>query len=130
MQEDVYVRRNQAIKRHEEKNEPEYGVDSLDWKLGCGKQQWEKRHMACHSQWSKCSEVTTVPERNQAERDDHDQDRLLMDVPAEKERRISTEGHSTDEVLPGGLEEQADQERLREISQSQQIQGTSRILTT
>lgn len=112
----MYVRRDQAIKRHQKQHKPENGVDSLDRKLGCSKQQWEKRDMARHSQRPESSEVPTVPERYQAERDDHYEDRLLVDVPSKEERRIAAKGYGPDEVLPSGLYEQTQQERLAKIS--------------
>jgi hypothetical protein len=36
-----------------------------------------------------------------------------MDVPAEKERRVTAKGYGANEVLPSGLNKEADEKRLQ-----------------
>jgi hypothetical protein len=74
--------------------------------------------MAGHGQRSEGTEISSVFESNQAERDDDEEYGLLMDVPAEQERRIAAEGDRTDERVPCRLEQQADQKWLYQISRA------------
>lgn len=58
------------------------------------------------------SEIPAIFERDQAERDDHQQDRLLVDMPAEQKGRISAKCQSSHESIPSWSEEEFDECRL------------------
>lgn len=79
--------------------------------------------MTRHCQRSESSKVSTIFERKQAEWDNDEQNRLLMDVPAEQERGIAAEGDCRHEVVPVGVEEELQESRLRSVSTNT---GTSR----
>jgi len=68
--------------------------------------------VACHSERSEGAEVPAIVERDQAERNDDQQDRFLVDVPPEEERSISAESSSCNEVGPCRAEEKLDECRL------------------
>jgi hypothetical protein len=61
---------------------------------------------------SERSEISTVFERDQTERDNYQQDRLLVDMPAEQKGRISAECQSSYESVPSWSEEELDKCRL------------------
>lgn len=46
--------------------------------------------MTSDSQGSESAKISTILERYQAKRDYHEQDCLLVDMPAEQERRVAT----------------------------------------
>lgn len=56
--------------------------------------------MPCYCEWAKRGEVPSIFESNQAERDDDQKDGFLMNMPAKKERGISTQGDSADKGIP------------------------------
>jgi len=58
------------------------------------------------------SEISAIFERDQAERDDYQQDRLLVDMPAEQKGCVSAECQSTHESIPSWSEEKFDKCRL------------------
>lgn len=60
--------------------------------------------MARHRERAEGAEEAPVPERQQAEGDKHEQDRLLVHVPAEEERRVAAERHGAEEGVPVWLE--------------------------
>ena len=72
--------------------------------------------MACHSQWAEGAEMATVVERDQAERNDDEQNRFFVDVPAEEEGGVSAESGSCHEVRPCRPKEELDECRLRRRS--------------
>lgn len=55
------------------------------------------------------SQVSSVFQRYQAERDDDEQDGFFVHVPAEEEGGVCAEGSGCDEVGPGGAEEEFDE---------------------
>ena len=69
--------------------------------------------MACHSEGSEGAEVATVVERDQAERNDDQQNRFLVDMPAEEERGVSAESGSCHEYRPCRSKEELDECRLK-----------------
>ena len=50
--------------------------------------------------------MAAVFEREKAEGDNDEEDRFLVDVPAEEEGGVCAEGQGGDEVVPGGAEEE------------------------
>ena len=56
--------------------------------------------------------MATVVKCDQAERNDDQQNRFLVDVPAEEERGVSAESGSCNEIGPGRSEEELDERRL------------------
>ena len=56
--------------------------------------------------------MAAVLERDKAEGNDDEEDRFLVDVPAEEEGGVCTEGQGGDEVVPGGAEEKFDKRGL------------------
>lgn len=61
--------------------------------------------MAGNSQRPEGSQMTSVSKGDKTKGDDDKKNGLLMDMPAKEERRIATQGDSTDERLPGWLRE-------------------------
>lgn len=76
-------------------------------------EKWEQTHVTAYGQGSESTQVPTVFERQQAERNDNEEYGLLMDVPTEEERSVGAEGDGRDESVPGWLEEELDKGRLR-----------------
>lgn len=68
--------------------------------------------MACHSQRAEGAKVATVVKRDQAERYNDQQNRFLMDVPAEEERGVSAESGGGHKIGPCRPEEELDECRL------------------
>ena len=99
----------QTVEGKEEGHEPENRVCNLDREFGSCEEQWEQTDVACHSQWAEGTEVATIVERDQAERNDDQQNRFLVDVPAEEERGVSAEGGSCHEVRPCRAQEELDE---------------------
>lgn len=64
--------------------------------------------MTCYSERTEGTQVAAIFQGNEAERDDDEQDRLLVYVPAEKERCVATQGKSCDEIGPGRTKEKFD----------------------
>ena len=62
--------------------------------------------MTRHSQRSEGSQEAAIFQCKQAEGNDDEQDRLLVHMPAEKERRIATERDGRNEVVPSWPEEE------------------------
>ena len=60
--------------------------------------------MAGYGQWSEGAEVSSVLESNQAEWDNNKQYGFFVNVPPKQEGRITAEGDSADECVPGRLE--------------------------
>lgn len=69
--------------------------------------------MACHSQWAEGAEMATVVERDQAERNDDEQNRFLVNMPAEEERGVSAESGSCHEIGPCRAQEELNECRLK-----------------
>ncbi len=65
--------------------------------------------MARHRQRPERAQVPPVLERDQAERDDDQQHRLLVHVPAKQKRRVAAQRHRPDEGVPRRLQEQLQQ---------------------
>jgi len=63
--------------------------------------------MASYCQGAKRAEEPAVMQRNQAERDDDKKNRLLVDMPAEKEGRVAAERDCADERFPSRFIEQS-----------------------
>ncbi len=61
---------------------------------------------------SKSAEVPPVPDREEAERYYHEQDGLLVHMPSEQERRVSTKRDCADETLPVRTSKQSDKADL------------------
>ncbi len=68
--------------------------------------------MTADGQGAEGAEVAAVLEREKAEGDDDEQDRFLVDVPAEEEGSVGAERQGADEVVPGGAEEKFDKRGL------------------
>ena len=71
--------------------------------------------MTCHGQWAEGAEVATVVKCDQAERNDDQQNRFLVDVPAEEERGVSAESGSCHEVGPCRAQEKLNECRLKSV---------------
>lgn len=81
--------RCQAVEHEEKQDQPEYRICDFDGKLRSIEQEREQRDMTCHREGSEGAQMTPVFERQQAERDDDEQDGLLVHVPAEEKRGIA-----------------------------------------
>jgi hypothetical protein len=95
-----HLRRRQTIKHRQKQHEPEDCVYCLHWELGSSKQEREERYMTCDRQGSKGAKESAIVERNQAERDDDKKNSLLVNMPAEQEGSIPTQGDRTNESFP------------------------------
>ena len=98
------LRWSETVKGHQEGHKPCYSVDRLDWKLCCSKQEGKQRHVARYGQRSKRAKISPIFESNQAEWDNNKQYGLFVNVPPKQEGRITAEGDSADECVPGRLE--------------------------
>jgi len=105
-------RRCQPIKREEEGDEPENSVDDFDRELHRREQQREQADVSRDGERSEGPQVSPVFEREQAEREDDEQDGLFVDVPAEEERGVAAQRQRGDEILPRRLQEELEQSRL------------------
>lgn len=52
--------RRKTIEDHEKQDKPEYCVDRLDRKFCWREEQWEQRHVSCHSKWPESAKVSSV----------------------------------------------------------------------
>lgn len=100
------LRRRHSIEDEQHGDEPEDGVNDLDWKLHRGEQQWEEAHVASDCQRSEGAEVSSVFEGEQAEWYDDQKDGFLVDVPPEEEGCIAAERNGGDKGLPGWMQKQ------------------------
>lgn len=66
-------------------------------------------------QRSKSTQIPTVGEGNEAERDDDQENRLFVHMPAEEKRRITTKSDGADESVPSWFEEEFDETNLRRV---------------
>lgn len=62
--------------------------------------------MAGYGQGTEGAQMASVLERDEAERDDDEEDGLFVDVPAKQKRGISTQRDGPYEAVPGGQPEQ------------------------
>ncbi len=65
--------------------------------------------MARYCQRSERTEMPSIFQRDEAERDDDEKNGLFMYMPAKEERGIAAECHSAYKIVPCGLDEQLDQ---------------------
>lgn len=72
--------------------------------------------MTSDSQGSESAKISTILERDQAEWNDHEQDCLLVDMPAEQERCVATQRYSTNEGLPSWFVQEAEEDGLDDVS--------------
>lgn len=72
--------------------------------------------MTSNSQGSESAKISTILERYQAEWNYHEQDCLLVDMPAEQERCVATQRYSTNEGLPSRFVQKAEEDRLDDVS--------------
>lgn len=105
--------RSHPVKSEQEQHQPQNRVDSLDGKFGHSEDQREERDVACHRKGPEGTEVPSVLECNQAERDDYKEDGLLVDMPPEEERSVPTQGQRTYKGIPVRTEPEFDQGELR-----------------
>lgn len=61
------------------------------------------------------AQITTIFQRDEAERDDDKQNGFFVYVPAEEEGGITAECQGCDKVCPGWAEEQFDQGGLKKL---------------
>lgn len=108
----IDLRWSKLVKRHQKGYQPEDGVDRLDGELLSREQKREERDMTRNRKWSESSEMSTVFECNQAERNDNQQNCLLVDMPAEQEGCISAECQSSYKSVPSWSEKELDKRRL------------------
>ena len=73
------------------------------------------------SQRPKSSKKAAIFESDKAKRNDHEEDRFLVDVPAEQERRIAAQCESSDKDVPGWLEEELDQGQLQQLASANRL---------
>lgn len=106
------LRWSELVKRHEQGYQPEDGVDSLDRKFLSREQKREERDMTRHCKRSESSEMSTIFECDQAERDNYQQNCFLVNMPAEQEGCISAECQGAYKGVPGWSEEEFDKCRL------------------
>ncbi len=62
--------------------------------------------MTADGQGAEGAEVAAVLEREKAEGDDDEEDRFLVDVPAEEEGGVGAERQGGDEIVPRRAEEE------------------------
>lgn len=105
-----------SVKGKQEQDQPEDGIYRLDGKFGGCEEQREKRDMARDRQGSEGAKIPSILQRNQTEWDDDQQNRLLVNVPAEEERRISTQCHRSHKRIPVWSEPQLYQRKLKPVS--------------
>lgn len=67
------------------------------------------------------AQVSSVFQREEAEGDDDEEDRFLMDMPAEEERCVAAERDRCHKIVPRWLEEQLDESGLFIISLNQDL---------
>lgn len=80
--------------------------------------------MAGDGEWAEGAKVPAILHGQETERKDDKQYGLLMHMPAEKERGVTTKGECTDEVVPARIDEYLDKRRL---GLSAQVRHTTRI---
>lgn len=112
----IDLRRCQSIECQQKQDKPEDGVRCLDREFLCREEQRKQRDVTRHGKWPKGSKVSAVLEREEAERDDDQQNGFFMYVPAEQERRVTAERESPDKGIPRWLQEELDQRRLLELT--------------
>lgn len=117
----------EAIKRQQKEHEPEDGVDGLDRELGRRKQQREEGHVACHGERPECAQVPPVLKREQTERDNDKEHGLLMDVPAEEERRVTAERDGANKVVPGRRSKELQQRQCLEDDREDEARARADI---
>jgi Ni/Co efflux regulator RcnB len=76
-------RRRHAIENKQHCDQPEDRIDDLNWEFHCREEEREQANMTGDGKWSEGSKVASVLQCEQAERDDHQQYGLLVDMPAE-----------------------------------------------
>lgn len=69
--------------------------------------------MPGHCQRTKGTEVSSIGESEEREREEHEQDGFFVDVPAEEEGGVAAEGESGGEGAPGWMEKEFYQGGLR-----------------
>jgi hypothetical protein len=72
--------------------------------------------MAGNGQRPESAIIPAILECYKAEWNDDKQDRLFVNVPAEKERRVTAERHGADKGFPRGFEEESEKNRLDGVS--------------
>lgn len=72
--------------------------------------------MTSYCQGAERSKVPSIFQCEQAERNDYQQDCLLVNMPSKKERGIAAKSDGSNECLPGWLEEKLYQTELLNIS--------------
>ena len=79
--------------------------------------------MPGHRKRSKGPEVTSISQGQQAERDDDEEDSLLVDMPAEEERGVATQSDSSNEGFPSRAEKELRETYLPDISHLKYFHG-------
>lgn len=72
--------------------------------------------MASDSQRPESAVIPAVLECYQTKRNNDEQNRLLVNVPSEEKGRISAERDGANKGFPGGLEEESEKDRLKDVS--------------
>jgi len=112
----MHLRRSKSFECHQEQHKPEDGVNCLDREFLCGEQQRKQGYVTRNSKRPKSSQVASILECEQTERDDDKQDRLFMDVPAKQEGSIATQCDCSHKVVPARLQKDLDQGWLRQLA--------------
>lgn len=115
--------RRHVVEHVKEQYQPEDGVYRLEGELGGGEEQREERYVSGDCERLEGAVVPAVFERDQAERDDDQENGLFVHVPAEEEGGVAAESDGADERLPVGAEPEFDQRQLHGISTLLQTRG-------
>lgn len=105
-----------SVKDKQKQDQPEDGIYRLDGKLGGREEQREKRDMARYRQRSEGAKIPSILEGNQTEWNYDEQNCLLMNMPAEEERGISTQCDRSHKRIPIRSEPQLYQSKLEPVS--------------
>lgn len=98
--------RRKSIKSKQEQHKPENRIDSFDWEFRSSEEQRKEWDVTSYRERTEGTEVATVFEGDEGEGDDDEEDGLFVDVPAEEEGGVATEGDGTDEGIPCWIEEE------------------------
>lgn len=113
---DRYSRRRHAVEDQQHRDQPEDGVDDFGGEIHSREEQRKQAHVARDGKGSEGAKVASVLERQQAERDDDEEDGFFVDVPAEEEGSVAAERDGRDEGFPSRFQEELDQRRLACVS--------------
>ena len=72
--------------------------------------------MSRNCQRPESAEISPILECQQAERDDHQKNSLLVYMPAKQKRRVATKGNSADECFPCRFNEEFGKTKLPNVN--------------